>query len=88
MFDRPASGTAAVLVGLDLGEPGYAEGLEEIRLLAASAGIETRGLIGGRRQRPDPDEVRNLVQHLAVEGHARRLVEEDGKLRHRPRLCM
>jgi GTP-binding protein HflX len=54
MFDRPANGTAAVLVGLDLGEPGYAESLEEIRLLAASAGVATRGLIGGRRQRPDP----------------------------------
>ncbi len=54
MIDRPANGTAAVLVGLDLGEPGYAEGLEEIRLLAASAGVATRALICGRRQRPDP----------------------------------
>ena len=54
MFDRPANGTAAVLVGLDLGEPGYAESLEEIRLLADSAGIATRALIRGRRARPDP----------------------------------
>ena len=54
MFDRPANGTAAVLVGLDLGKPGYAEGLEEIRLLASSAGVETRALIRGRRDRPDP----------------------------------
>ena len=54
MFDRPANGTAAVLVGLDLGEPGYAEGLEELQLLAASAGVATRALIRGRRHRPDP----------------------------------
>jgi GTP-binding protein HflX len=54
MFDRPENGTAAVLVGLDLGEPGYAEGLDEIRLLAASAGVTTRALVRGRRNRPDP----------------------------------
>jgi GTP-binding protein HflX len=54
MLDRPANGTAAVLVGLDLGEAGYAEGLEEIRLLATSAGVSTRALIQGRRNRPDP----------------------------------
>lgn len=54
MFDRRANGTAAVLVGLDLGDAGYAEGLEEIRLLAASAGVASRALIQGRRARPDP----------------------------------
>jgi GTP-binding protein HflX len=54
MFDRPANGTAAVLVGLDLGEAGYKESLDEIRLLAASAGVATRALIQGRRARPDP----------------------------------
>jgi GTP-binding protein HflX len=54
MLDRPASGTAAVLVGLDLGDTGYEESLEEIRLLAASAGVATRALVRGRRQRPDP----------------------------------
>jgi GTP-binding protein HflX len=45
---------AAVLVGLDLGEAGYAETLEELKLLAASAGIATRALVQGRRSRPDP----------------------------------
>ncbi len=54
MLDRPANGTAAVLVGLDLGDAGYEESLEEIRLLAASAGLETRALVRGRRNRPDP----------------------------------
>jgi GTP-binding protein HflX len=54
MFDRPANGTAAVVVGLDLGQAGYADSLEEIRLLAASAGVATRALVRGRRARPDP----------------------------------
>src|SRR5512146_2892133 len=54
MFDRPGSGTEAVLVGLDFGETGYAEGLEEMQLLAASAGVNARALIKGRRQQPDP----------------------------------
>jgi GTP-binding protein HflX len=51
---RPANGTAAVLVALDLGRPGYAEGMEEIRLLAASAGAPARAVVRGRRSRPDP----------------------------------
>ncbi len=51
---RPANGTAAVVVGLDLGQPGYAEGMEEIRLLAASAGAPARAIVRGRRSRPDP----------------------------------
>jgi len=51
---RPANGTAAVLVGLDLGQPGYAESMEEIRLLAASAGAPARAIVRGRRSRPDP----------------------------------
>ena len=53
MLERPASGTAAVLVGLDFGEAGYAEGLDEIQQLAASAGVAARALIRGRRERPD-----------------------------------
>src|SRR5689334_2808117 len=54
MFDRPGNGTAAVLVGLDFGEVGYAESLEEIQQLAASAGVAARAIVRGRRQRPDP----------------------------------
>lgn len=53
MFDRPGSGPDAVLVGLDFGGADYAEGLEEIQLLAASAGAVTRALVKGRRARPD-----------------------------------
>ena len=45
---------AAVLVGLDFGDDGYAESLEELRLLVESAGLAPAALIQGKRQRPDP----------------------------------
>src|SRR5262245_59916742 len=54
MFERPSGGNAAVLVGLDIGAQGYAAALEELALLAASAGMTTRALVQGRRSRPDP----------------------------------
>jgi len=54
MFERPGSGTDAVVVSLDFGEPGYREDVDEIQLLAASAGVTTRALVKGRRARPDP----------------------------------
>jgi GTP-binding protein HflX len=44
----------AVLVSLDLGEPDYAESLEELRLLAETAGVQTLAIIEGKRSRPDP----------------------------------
>jgi GTP-binding protein HflX len=53
MLDRPRNGTEAVLVGLDFGTPGYAESLQEIQELAASAGVSARALVRGRRERPD-----------------------------------
>ena len=42
MSERPVRAAAAVLVGLDFGADGYAEGLEELRLLAESAGLQPR----------------------------------------------
>jgi len=55
MSERPAGrANAAVLVGLDFGADGYAEGLEELRLLVESSGLKPRALIQGKRQRPDP----------------------------------
>jgi GTPase len=45
---------AAVLVSLDFGAADYAENLEELRLLAESAGVHAVAIIEGRRQRPDP----------------------------------
>jgi GTP-binding protein HflX len=71
LFERPASFGAAVLVALDFGASGYAESVNELELLAASAGLDVRGLVRGRRQRPDPalfagkGKVEELRQHLA-----------------------
>ena len=53
MFDRPAGGESAVLVSLDFGEVDYAESLEELRQLAATAGLEVRASVEGRRSKPD-----------------------------------
>ena len=44
----------AVLVGFDFGQNGFAESLEELRLLALSAGIKPVVMITGKRARPDP----------------------------------
>src|SRR5574340_722648 len=54
MFERPAAGEKAVLVQLDLGEGHFAERLDELKLLAASAGAEVTAVVKGRRQAPDP----------------------------------
>jgi len=74
MLDRPGNGTEAVLVSLDFGEAGYAEGVEEIQLLAAGAGVTARALVKGRRARPDPalfagkGKVGELAQTVAATG--------------------
>ena len=74
LFDRPASVGAAVLIALDFGESGYAESVSELGLLASSAGLDVRGLVRGKRQRPDPaffagkGKVEELRQHLAEAG--------------------
>ena len=54
ILERPASAGNAVLVALDLGGEGYAESLQELELLAASAGLRVRGVVRGKRVRPDP----------------------------------
>ncbi|MDP1952733.1 MAG: GTPase HflX, partial [Betaproteobacteria bacterium] len=55
MSERPAGrANAAVLVGLDFGADGYAESVDELRLLVESAGLAPAALIQGKRQRPDP----------------------------------
>ena len=53
MLDRPRNGTDAVLVGLDFGEVDYAESLQEMQELTASAGVAARSIVRGRRERPD-----------------------------------
>ena len=54
MFERPGSGSQAVLVSLDFGAPDFAESTEELVQLAVSARIAIAGVLRGRRARPDP----------------------------------
>jgi len=53
MFDRPGSGDAAILVALDFGGGDYDESLEELIRLAESAKVQVRGVVRGKRARPD-----------------------------------
>jgi GTP-binding protein HflX len=54
MFERPAGGSRAVLASFDAGARDAAERLEELRLLASSAGFQCCAFVRGRRDRPDP----------------------------------
>jgi GTP-binding protein HflX len=53
MNERPAAGERAVIVQLDFGQPDLEDQLEEVRLLAQSAGGEVVAEVGGRRSSPD-----------------------------------
>lgn len=75
MQSSPAIREVAVLVSLDFGEPDYAESLEELRLLAESAGVQVAAVVEGRRYRPDPalfagsgkvDEIADLVAEQEI----------------------
>jgi len=76
MHEPTTADNTAVLVSLDFGAPDYAESLEELRLLAESAGVRTIALVEGKRQRPDAslfagsgkvDEIAAFVeQHAAL----------------------
>jgi GTP-binding protein HflX len=48
-----ADSGAAVLVSIDFGESDHSESLEELRLLAETAGVRTLAIVEARRQRPD-----------------------------------
>lgn len=69
MFERPAEGERALIVQLDFGQVDLAEELEEIRLLAESAGAVVCAVVSGRRQSPDPATFagKGKVQEVAVE---------------------
>lgn len=54
MIERPAAGERAVIVQLDFGQPDLDDQLEEVRLLAESAGALVVAEVFGRRQSPDP----------------------------------
>ena len=73
MHESTTAANTAVLVSLDFGAPDYAESLEELRLLAESAGVRTLALVEGKRQRPDAstfagsgkvEEIAALVEEL------------------------
>ena len=75
MSQSTTAPNTAVLVSLNFGAPDYAESLEELRLLAESAGVTTLALIEGKRQRPDAstfagsgkvDEIAAVVEELEV----------------------
>ncbi len=53
MFERPERGEAVILVSLDFGLGDYAESLNELNLLASSAGLRVAGLVEGKRSKPD-----------------------------------
>lgn len=53
MLPQPAEAETAVLVSIDFGESDYSENLEELRLLAETAGVKTLAVIEAKRQRPD-----------------------------------
>jgi GTP-binding protein HflX len=75
MSQSTTAPNTAVLVSLNFGAPDYAESLQELRLLAESAGVDTLALIEGKRQRPDAstfagsgkvDEIAAIVEELEV----------------------
>lgn len=53
VFDRPDLGDKAIVVCLDFGEPDFADSVAECIELVRGAGVEVRGVVLGKRQRPD-----------------------------------
>ncbi|MGA9666934.1 MAG: GTPase HflX [Gallionella sp.] len=53
-MQQPSGGPeAAVLVSIDFGNSDHSESLQELRLLAETAGVRTLAIVEARRQRPD-----------------------------------
>ena len=74
-LDSRSSPEAAVLVSIDFGESDHSESLEELRLLAETAGVRTVAVVEARRQRPDAalfagsgkvQEIAGLVERMQV----------------------
>ena len=73
-MQQPSTSTeAAVLVSIDFGDSDHSESLEELRLLAETAGVRTLAIVEARRQRPDAalfagsgkvQEIAELVEQL------------------------
>jgi GTP-binding protein HflX len=67
------SDNSAILVSIDFGESDHSESLEELRLLAETAGVRILAIVETRRQRPDAalfagsgkvQEIAELVERL------------------------
>ncbi|MHB1677102.1 MAG: GTPase HflX [Sulfuriferula sp.] len=54
MFERHHGSEQVILASIDTGEIDYQDSVDELRLLAQSAGLHVVDLIEGRRARPDP----------------------------------
>jgi len=74
-LDSGSTPEAAVLVSIDFGESDHSESLEELRLLAETAGVRTVAVVEARRQRPDAalfagsgkvQEIAGLVERMQV----------------------
>jgi GTP-binding protein HflX len=73
-MQQPSGGPeAAVLVSIDFGNSDHSESLQELRLLAETAGVRTLAIVEARRQRPDAalfagsgkvQEIAELVERL------------------------
>ncbi|OGS95646.1 MAG: GTPase HflX [Gallionellales bacterium RIFCSPLOWO2_12_FULL_57_18] len=75
MQHQPPGPEAAVLVSIDFGESDHSESLEELRLLAETAGVRTLAIVEAKRQRPDAalfagsgkvQELAELVERMEV----------------------
>jgi GTP-binding protein HflX len=53
MQHQTAGTESAVLVSIDFGEADYSESLDELKLLAETAGVRTLAVVEAKRQRPD-----------------------------------
>jgi GTPase len=95
LFERPQSGTRAILVHLDLRSDHRQDSREEFTQLAVSAGAEPVAAIGGTRAHPDPrlfigsgkaDEILDTVRQSGAEivlfNHALSPVQERNLERH------
>lgn len=69
MIERPAAGERAVIVQLDFGADDIAEQVEEVTLLALSAGATVCDIIHGKRRSPDPATYagKGKVQEIAAD---------------------
>jgi len=75
-IERRPVAERAILVGLDFGQSGFEESLEELGLLAQSAGVIPGLAVRGKRAKPDPalfagsgkvDEIREMAEREQAE---------------------